>query len=195
MYRHTIETGYNPIEPFTRALYLLELLERRLLMTMVPIDATAGVPFNGLVATELHLPSYATSPQLMNVLINGQWDYTPTAVKNSDGTYDLYTKMTPQRAGTEEAQIIFRNNNTGGWDLLESGMETVKDNDFQCRLSELLHLQFSARHAIPRRGGDVQDDFADAIAGSICGGCRLVRQDEDRPAGSAERWQCSGLCE
>src|SRR5438046_2739838 len=100
MHTDTIETDYLPIEIPPRAIFQFELLERRVLLTVVPIDATAGVPFDGLVATELHLPAYATGPELMNVMINGQWDYTPTAVKKPDGSYDLYTKMTPQQAGT-----------------------------------------------------------------------------------------------
>jgi len=130
VFNDTIETDFLPAQPLSRPLYLLEMLEQRLLMSVVPIDATAGVPFHGLVAVELHLPSYATSPKLMNVLLNGQWDYTPTAVQNPDGTYDLYASMTPQKAGTSDMQIIFRNNDTGSWDTLETGLETVKDNHF-----------------------------------------------------------------
>jgi hypothetical protein len=116
--------------PSYRRRFLMEPLEYRYFLTIVPIDATAGVPFEGLVATNLRLPDHATSLELINVMINGQWDYYPTAVPKGDGTFDLYAKMTIQRGGADEMTIWFRNNDTGGWDVLERGNQTIRDNHF-----------------------------------------------------------------
>jgi hypothetical protein len=114
----------------------LEPLERRYFLTIVPIDATAGVPFEGLVATNLRLPAHATGLALVNVMINGQWDYAPNAVARADGTFDLYSSMTVQRSGTDDMIILFRNDLTGGWDVLERGPQTVKPNHFDARVPD-----------------------------------------------------------
>ena len=121
----------------SRRLYQLEQLERRYFLTIVPIDATVGVPFEGLVATGLRLPAHATGLELVNVMINGQWDYAPTAVVRDDGTFDLYARMTPQRSGTADTTIWFRNDRTGGWDLLESGQQTIKASHFSARIADV----------------------------------------------------------
>ena len=120
----------------SRRFYQLEPLERRYFLSLVPIDATAGVPFEGLVATNLRLPAHATGLDMVNVFINGQWDYAPTAVAREDGTFDLYAKMTVQRSGTEDMIILFRNDLTGGWDVLETGPQTVKPNHFDARVPD-----------------------------------------------------------
>src|SRR5687768_7894237 len=123
----------------SRRFYELESLERRYFLSIVPIDATAGVPFEGIVATNLRLPPHATGVHLVNVLINGQWDYAPTAIVREDGTFDLHARMTPQRAGTEEMIILFRNNDTGGWDVLETGEQTVRPNHFSATVPDASH--------------------------------------------------------
>jgi hypothetical protein len=120
----------------SRRFYQLEPLERRYFLSIVPIDATAGVPFEGLVATNLRLPAHATGIEMVNVMINGQWDYAPTAVAKADGTFDLYANMTVQRSGTETTIILFRNDLTGGWDVLETGQQTVKPNHFDARVPD-----------------------------------------------------------
>src|SRR5687768_81573 len=119
--------------PSFRRRFLMEPLEHRWFLTIVPIDATAGVPFEGLVATDLRLPDYATGLGLINVMINGQWDYYPTAHVQPDGSFDLRAKLTPQRSGTDTMVIIFRSNRTGGWDTLEFGPQTVKPGHFDTR--------------------------------------------------------------
>ena len=123
----------------SRRFYQLEPLERRYFLTIVPIDATAAVPFEGLVATNLRLPAHATGLALVNVMINGQWDYAPTAVSHADGTFDLYARMTFQRGGTEQMSVWFRNDRTGGWDVLEQGEQTVKPNLFNASVTDV-HL-------------------------------------------------------
>jgi hypothetical protein len=66
--------------PSYRRQFLMEQLEYRYFLTIVPINATAGLPFDGLVATDLRLPDYATGVGHLNVMINGQWDYAPTSM-------------------------------------------------------------------------------------------------------------------
>lgn len=117
-----------------RRAYELERLECRYFLTIVPIDATVGVPFDGLVATNLRLPAHATGLELMNVLINNQYDYYPRAVARDDGSFDLYAKLTPQQSGTGQMVITFRNDITGGWDILETGAQTVKPAHFDTRM-------------------------------------------------------------
>ena len=122
--------------PSFRRRFLMEQLEYRYFLTIVPIDATAGLPFDGLVATDLRLPDYASGLDHLNVMINGQWDYAPTAVAKDDGTFDLYARMTIQRGGTDEMTIWFRNNNTGGWDVLERGNQAIRDNHFSAAVPD-----------------------------------------------------------
>ena len=122
--------------PSFRNRFLMEALEYRYFLTIVPIDATAGVPFDGIVATGLRLPEYATSLELINVMINGQYDYYPTAVVRPDGSFDLIAKFTPQRSGTADTYITFRNDRTGGWDLLDSGQQTIKPGHFDARMPD-----------------------------------------------------------
>lgn len=125
-----LEIDLRPKTPRIRLAWELERLEPRRFLTIVPIDATAGVPFEGIVATQLRLPAYATGPELMNVMINGQWVYEPNAIVRADGTIDLSVSYTPQGAGTGETSVWFRNDRTGGWDLLETGQHTIKPNHF-----------------------------------------------------------------
>ena len=122
--------------PSYRRQFLMEQLEYRYFLTIVPINATAGLPFDGLVATDLRLPDYATGVDHLNVMINGQWDYAPTAVAKGGGTFDLYARMTIQRGGTDEMTIWFRNNDTGGWDVLERGNQTITDNHFSAAVPD-----------------------------------------------------------
>ena len=122
--------------PSFRRRFVMEQLEHRYFLTIVPIDATAGVPFDGIVATGLRLPDYATGLTQLNVMINGQWDYAPTAIPNDDGTFDLRTSMTIQRGGTDEMTIWFRNDTTGGWDVLERGPQTIKENHFSAAMPD-----------------------------------------------------------
>ncbi len=125
--------------PFLRSVYLLEPLERRYFLAIAPIDLTAGVPFDGLVATNLRLPAYATGHDMLNVGLSGNadTDYTPRAVVHADGTFDLYARFTPQRSGTGEMLITFRNDDTGGWDTLEVGEQMIKLNHFESRFPGL----------------------------------------------------------
>src|SRR6476660_4477553 len=118
------------ITSLSRRMYELELLEPRRLLTIVPVDVQVAVPFDGLIATNLQLPANATGLDWLNVRIGDQWDYEPTAVANPDGTFDLYTTMTIERSGANDVSIIYRNNDTGGWDDLAFGQATGRPNDF-----------------------------------------------------------------
>ncbi len=119
-----------------RAIYQLETLEARRMLTLVALDATAGLVYDGRVATQLRLPVHATGLTAVNVMVNGQWDYAPTAVSLPDGTFDLYVNMIPQRSGTGETSIWYRNDRTGGWGLLEYGQQTVKANHFNSTVAD-----------------------------------------------------------
>ncbi len=121
------------LNPFLRSVYLLEPLERRYLLAMVPLDLTVGVPFDGLIATGLRLPTYADRMEWPVMQINGQYDYEPRRVFRADGTFDLYARLTPQRSGTGEMLITFRNETTEVWDTLESRRQTIKPSHFDSR--------------------------------------------------------------
>ena len=96
---------------------------------------TRMMPFDGLVATNVPLPLDGRADSF-NLWIDGQWDYEPTVVAKSDGTFDLYTSLTPQSAGTGDIQIWFQNKVTENWEILDQAQQTVKPNAFNATVAD-----------------------------------------------------------
>ena len=107
-----------------------ETLEPRWLFTIVPLAASAAEPVvEGLIATDIHLPADAISPELFNVVFNGfsdyVYDYQPHLVQQPNGTYNIYTNATFSAGGTKRVSIDYQNKSSHQWPTLETGQIVV----------------------------------------------------------------------
>lgn len=116
---------------WVRPRILIEQLEARRHLSLNPIEATVGVPLvNVVVADAITIPANATSLQHFNVLFGSEWDYDATLVPNGDGTYKVLADVTFGRSGESTVLLYYRNNKTGGWDVLDTGVANVAAGKF-----------------------------------------------------------------